>query len=47
MEKKNEKWPRQGEYTLDDYYALPDDVRVELIAALQNRVIHRYRVDTL
>lgn len=25
------KWPRQGEYTLDDYYALPDDVRVELI----------------
>ena len=24
-------WPRQGEYTLDDYYALPDDTRVELI----------------
>ena len=22
---------KQGEYTLDDYYALPDDVRVELI----------------
>lgn len=26
-----EKWPRQGEYTAADYYALPDDVRVELI----------------
>ena len=25
------KWPRQGEYTAEDYYALPDDVRVELI----------------
>ena len=24
-------WPRQGEYTLDDYYALPDEQRVELI----------------
>ena len=22
---------KQGEYTLDDYYALPDDVRAELI----------------
>lgn len=28
---QDEKWPRQGEYTLDDYYALPDDARVELI----------------
>jgi Uma2 family endonuclease len=26
-----ERWPKQGEYTADDYYALPDDVRVELI----------------
>lgn len=26
-----ERWPRQGGYTLDDYYALPDDIRVELI----------------
>lgn len=25
------KWPRQGQYTLKDYYDLPDDVRVELI----------------
>ena len=24
-------WDRQGEYTLDDYYALPDEKRVELI----------------
>ncbi|MBQ7535333.1 MAG: Uma2 family endonuclease [Stomatobaculum sp.] len=24
-------WPRQGEYTLEDYYALPDEKRVELI----------------
>ena len=24
-------WKRQGEYTLEDYYALPDDIRVELI----------------
>jgi len=27
----NERWPRQGHYTLKDYYALPDQVRVELI----------------
>ena len=26
-----ERWPRQGDYTADDYFALPDDVRVELI----------------
>ena len=26
-----ERWPRQGEYTLKDYYSLPDDVRAELI----------------
>ena len=26
-----QKYPRQGSYTLEDYYALPDDVRVELI----------------
>ena len=26
-----ERWPRQGSYTLKDYYALPEDVRVELI----------------
>ena len=25
---------KQGEYTLDDYYALPDDVRAELILSL-------------
>ena len=25
------RWPRQGEYTISDYYSLPDDVRVELI----------------
>ena len=25
------KWKRQGEYTLDDYYALPDDQPVEMI----------------
>lgn len=30
-ERSEERWPRKGEYTLDDYYALPDDVRVELI----------------
>lgn len=24
-------WKKQGEYTIDDYYALPEDVRVELI----------------
>lgn len=29
--KSMERWPRQGEYTAKDYYALPDDVRVELI----------------
>lgn len=27
----NKKYPRQGTYTLEDYYALPDDQRVELI----------------
>ena len=27
----SEKWPRQGEYTIADVEALPDDVRVELI----------------
>ena len=27
----NERWPRQGHYTLKDYFALPDQVRVELI----------------
>lgn len=27
----NERWPRQGHYTLKDYYALPDEIRVELI----------------
>ena len=27
----NYSWDRQGEYTIDDYYALPDDKRVELI----------------
>lgn len=26
-----ERWPRQGEYTVDDYLAIPDDIRVELI----------------
>ena len=25
------RWPRQGRYTLDDYYSLPDEIRVELI----------------
>ena len=25
------RWKRQGEYTVDDYLALPDDIRVELI----------------
>lgn len=25
------RWTRQGQYTLDDYYALPDDIRVEMI----------------
>ena len=30
-EESRKKWPRQGEYTIDDYNALPDDVRVELI----------------
>ncbi len=28
---RSELWPNQGEYTTDDYYAIPDDVRVELI----------------
>ena len=28
---KNLKYPRQGSYTLEDYLALPDDQRVELI----------------
>ena len=27
----DERWPNQGDYTIDDYYALPDDIRVELI----------------
>lgn len=26
-----ERWPRQGSYTLKDYYDLPDNVRAELI----------------
>lgn len=26
-----ERWPGQGRYTLNDYYALPDEIRVELI----------------
>ena len=30
-EQPSARWPRQGEYTLADYLALPDDVRVELI----------------
>ncbi len=25
------RWPRQGQYTIEDYYAVPDDVRIELI----------------
>lgn len=25
------RWPRQGQYTTEDYYAVPDDVRIELI----------------
>ena len=28
---EDEKYPRQGSYTIEDYYALPDDQRVELI----------------
>ncbi|MBR6444360.1 MAG: Uma2 family endonuclease [Firmicutes bacterium] len=32
MDKESyEKWPDQGNYTLDDYYSFTDDVRVELI----------------
>lgn len=27
----DERWPNQGSYTTEDYYALPDDIRVELI----------------
>ena len=27
----SERWPKQGQYTIGDYYAIPDDVRVELI----------------
>ena len=27
----DERWPNQGNYTIEDYYALPDDIRVELI----------------
>ncbi|MBQ1406557.1 MAG: Uma2 family endonuclease [Eubacterium sp.] len=27
----SERWPGQGGYTLEDYYAIPDDIRVELI----------------
>lgn len=30
-EPPHRKWPRQGSYTLEDYYSIPDDVRVELI----------------
>ena len=26
-----ERWPKQGSYTTDDYYAIPDELRVELI----------------
>lgn len=26
-----ERWPKQGSYTTDDYYAIPDQLRVELI----------------
>ena len=26
-----DRWPLQGQYTVDDYYALPDDAHVELI----------------
>lgn len=29
--KPSERWPRQGQYTIEDYYAIPDDIRVELI----------------
>ena len=25
------RWPKQGHYTIEDYYAIPEDVRVELI----------------
>ena len=27
----DERWPRQGHYMLKDYFALPDQIRVELI----------------
>ena len=27
----SERWPRQGEYTVEDYLEIPDDIRVELI----------------
>jgi len=27
----SERWPRQGEYTTEDYFSIPDDIRVELI----------------
>lgn len=26
-----ERWPRQGRYTTEDFYAVPDDIRIELI----------------
>ena len=30
-EEPSERWPMQGKYTVDDYLAIPDDIRVELI----------------
>ena len=27
----SERWPHQGHYTIEDYYAIPDETRVELI----------------
>ena len=30
-EKPSERWPRQGEYTVEDFLAMPDDMHAELI----------------
>ena len=27
----SERWPRQGSYTINDYFAVPNDIRIELI----------------
>ena len=48
----SERWPRQGQYTIEDYYAIPDDIRAELIDGViydmsTPSILHQYFVGEL